>query len=311
MPLQRAVAAADLLQERILDGGFQEITGNLADSPEYARASMYSGFAKTWLADIYCTLAFGGDGPELSSDDAYRLAEEEFTQAIEAADAEPDVLQAALVGRARVRLILGNEAGALADARLVAPDFEFLATYSSNTFEQRNRVHFRTWDFGNWSVGPPFRRLTIDDTGISDPRVELVLNPRPAFEPSQDLYAPLKVPSPSSPLRIATGDEAQYIIAEIVGGTEAVEIINDVRARKGIDIEWVPSGGDPNEIRDKIIEERKRTLFLDGVRLGDIRRYIDKYGLNFFPISTPQAFPMGDQTCLPMPEIERNNNPGV
>lgn len=309
-PLQRAAAAADLLQERILAGGFTEITGTPADAAEYAQASVYSGFAKAWLADLYCTLAFGGTGPELSTADAYRVAEQEFTEAIDAANATAEFRQAALVGRARVRLILGNDAGALADAQQVDPEFELQATYSSNTFEQRNMVHFRTWDFGNWTVGPDFRDLTIDATGISDPRVALEKNPHAAWDPSQDLYTPWKVPSPSSPLMIASGDEAQFIIAEIVGGSDAVDIINDVRARNGVATTWTPSGG-ANEIRDKVIDERKRTLFLEGVRLGDLRRYIDKFGLDFFPTSTPQGFPMGDQTCFPMPDIERNNNPGL
>jgi hypothetical protein len=309
-PLQRAAAAADLLQERILSGGFSEITGEPADAAEYAQASLYSGLAKTWIADLYCTMAFGGTGPELTTEDGYRIAEQEFTEAIDAANAAPDIHQAALVGRARVRLILGDDAGALADAQEVDPSFELQATYSSNTFEQRNMVHFRTWDFGNWTVGPDFRDLTIDATGTPDPRVALEKNPHAAWDPSQDLYTPLKVPSPSSPLTIASGDEAQLIIAEIVGGSEAVQIINDVRARNGVTTTWSPTGG-ANEIRDKVIDERKRTLFLEGVRLGDIRRYIDKFGLDFFPTSTPQGFQMGDQTCYPMPDIERNNNPGL
>ncbi len=309
-PLQRAAAAADLLQERILAGGFTEITGNPSDAAAYAEASIYSGFAKTWLADMYCTLAFGGVGPELSAADAYAIAEQEFTEAIEAAEVTDAVRQAALVGRARVRLVLGNDAGALADAQAVDPDFEYEATYSSNTFEQRNMVHFRTWDFGNWTVGPDFRDLTIDETGTPDPRVALEKNPHAAWDPSQDLYTPLKVPSPTAPLMIASGDEAQFIIAEIQGGSDAVDIINDVRARNGVATTWTPSGG-ANEIRDKVIDERKRTLFLEGVRLGDLRRYIDKFGLDFFPTSTPQGFPMGDQTCFPMPDIERNNNPGL
>lgn len=257
------------------------------------------------------SLAFDGTGPELSSQEVYSLAEDEFTKAIEADGATSTIRQAARVGRARVRLFLGDESGAVSDAQQVDPGFEWLARYSTNSFAQQNMVNFRTWQFGNWSVGPVFRDLTIDDTGTPDPRVELELNPRPAFESSQDLYAPLKAGSPSSPLRIATGDEAQYIIAEVEGGDTAVEIINDVRQRHGISEEWQPSGGDPNEIRDKVIEERRRTLFLDGVRLGDLRRYIEKYGLDFFPTSTPQGFPMGDQTCVPLPDIERNNNPDV
>lgn len=309
-PLQRAAAAADLLQERILEGGFTEIAGEPVDAAEYAQASLYSGFAKTWLADLYCTLAFGGVGPELTTEDAYRIAEQEFTAAIDAENATPEVHQAALVGRARVRLILGDDAGALSDAREVDPDFEMQATYSSNTFEQRNMVNFRTWDFGNWTIATAFRDLTIDETGTPDPRVDLEKNPHAAWDPSQDLYTPWKVSSPSSPLTIASGDEAQYIIAELVGGSEAVQIINDVRARNGVTATWSPTG-DPDEIRDKVIDERKRTLFLEGVRLGDQRRYIDRYDLDFFSTSTPQGFPMGNQTCFPMPDVERNNNPGL
>jgi len=68
---------------------------------------------------------------------------------------------------------------------------------------------------------------------------------------------------------------------------------------------------DANEILLKVIDERKRTLFLEGVRQGDLRRYVDQYGLDFFPTSTPQGFPMGTQTCIPLPEVERNNNPDL
>lgn len=309
--LQRASHVATVAQERILAGEFPQIAPPYEDSPEYARVSAYDGFAKTWLADMFCTLAFGGTGPELTSAQTYELAEAQFTRAIEAANAEPEIRQAALVGRARVRLILGDDAGALADARQVDPEFEMLATYSTNSFPQRNRVHFRIWDWGNFSIDLSFVDLTIDDTDTLDPRVRIVKNPIPAREPTLDLYAPLKVPTAASPLRIATGDEAQYIIAELVGGTEAVDIINAIRARKGIEIMWTPVTGTAEEIRDKVIEERRRTLFLDGVRLGDLRRYIDRYGLDFFSTSVPHGGQMGDQTCLPLPDVERHNNPGL
>lgn len=308
--IQRAVAIADIQQRRIEEGGFEELPDGV-ESAEFARFSAFTGFAKTWIGDLWCTTAFGGTGPELTTQQVYEIAEAEFTAAIDASGAEEEIRQLALVGRARVRLNLGDDAGALADAQQVDPDFEFFANYTTASFEQRNRIHFRTWDFGNWSVGPAFRGLTIDDTGIPDPRVELALNPRPAFEPSQDLLAPLKASSASAPIRIASGDEAQYIIAEIQGGQTAVDIINAIRQRHGIDIQWTPAGTGPDEIRDKVIDERKRTLFLEGVRQGDLRRYLARYGLDFFPTSTPQGFQMGDQTCIPLPEVERNNNPDL
>lgn len=307
IPLQRTNTVAELHMESALAGGFPGVDAN---SPEFARLAMFAGFAKTFLADLYCTVAFRGTGPEHTAAEAYGLAQENFTTAISATGVEAEVLQASLVGRARVRLILGDDPGAMADAELVDPNFEFLLNYSTNTFEQRNRVAVHVRDVANWSVGPDFRGLTIDDTGIEDPRTALD-GPFPGNEPSQPVYAPVKVPGPAAPLRLATGDEARYIVAELVGGSAAVDIINEVRQRYGITQTWTPTGSDPNEILDKLIDERKRTLFVDGVRLGDLRRYIDKYGLDFFPTSTPQGFPMGDQTCMPLPDIERENNPGL
>lgn len=307
IPLQRANTVAELHLERIIAGGFEGVAEN---SPQFALFAVYAGFAKVWLADLYCTVALRGVGPEYTSEEVYELAAADFTRALGASGISNAIRQAALVGRARVRLILGDNVGAAADAVQVDPSFELLLPYSTNTFEQRNRVHVHTFDVANWSTAPAFRDLTIDGTATPDPRVELA-GPFPGNEPSQAVYAPAKAGTPSAPLRVATGDEARYIVAEVMGGQTAVDIINEVRARYGITETWSPVGGDADEIRDKLIEERRRTLFIDGVRTGDLRRYITKYGLDFFPTSAPQGFPMGNQTCLPLPDIERDTNEGV
>lgn len=307
-PQQKAVFVANLLQQRIRDG---EYAGVDIDSPEYARVSMYDGFAKTWIADGWCSAAFNGEGPEYSSNEVYALAEAEFTEAIDAANAEDEVRQGALVGRARVRLILGDDAGALADAMQVDPAFVLLALYSTNTVEQNNRAWWHNWGYGNISVDyRVWSGLTIDDTDVPDPRVQLQLDPIPAYDQGQPLWAAEKISAAGSPLVLASGDEAQMIIAEIEGGETAVEIINATRARNGVAIEWSP-GADPNEIRDKVIDERARTLFLEGTRMGDLRRYITKFGLNLFPTETPQGDASHDNVCWPLPLSERQNNPGL
>ncbi|MEX2531670.1 MAG: RagB/SusD family nutrient uptake outer membrane protein [Gemmatimonadota bacterium] len=308
IPLQRLLAVAHLSQERILNGDFPQ-TAPSDDVAQYARLAFYEGLAKLYLADLYCTVAFYGTGPEYSSDQAYEQAVEHFTHAIDAGQVEPAVRDAALVMRARARLILGDDAGAAADAALVDPEFEFNVGYSTATFEQRNRIHVHTYDVGDWSIAPRFRQLTIDDTEIEDPRT-LVEGPAQAFDASQELWVPLKYPVPASPIRIASGDEARYILAEVAGGQTAVNMINEVRARHGIPTEWMPTGG-LNEIRDKLIDERARTLFLEGTHLGDLRRYMNKYGLDLFPTENPHGIEVGNQTCMPMPAIERDNNPDL
>lgn len=311
--LQTAVASADRVQQRILDGDFEQIE-DPPNSPEVARVSVYKGFAMTWLADMYCNIAFLNQGPLMTSEEAYRLAADQFEVALQAANAEPAMEQAALIGLARVHRLVGEEQAAVSFAEQVDPEAEFLATYSSNTVEQQNHIWFRTWSFGEHSIAPGYRGLTVDDSDTPDPRVELELNPVAPRGSDDDVYAPWKASTAGTPLRIATGVEAQFIVAEALlneNPDRVVEIINEIREQRGLDTEWSPAGEGPNEIRDKLLEERRRTLFLEGTRMGDVRLYLDKYGLNFFHQEIPQGVSVSDETCFPLPSRERENNPGL
>ena len=57
-------------------------------------------------------------------------------------------------------------------------------------------------------------------------------------------------------------------------------------------------------------EERRRELYLEGHRLGDVRRY----NLPLSPAAgTPYAFGgvYGTQSCFPLPDVEKINNPNI
>lgn len=323
-PLQRAVAVSDLLQEDLLAGTYSDRIPNAEGSPQLARVSLFNGYAKMMLGDLFCTTAFGGTGPEYTSQETYALAEDEFTLAIAAANAESEVRNAALVGRARARLQMGDEAGALADAQQVPADFEYIAdVYSTNSSREENDLWNVLFDSDRFSVGPEFRDLAVGyvfssapgspytsstlPVGEPDPRVVVRLEPGNGVgaDGSTPQYEALKYGSATAPIRLASGIQAQYIIAEIQGGQQAVDIINAIRERYGIEENFASS--DPEEIRRTLEEERSRTLFLEGQRMGDLRRYLEKYGWNLFP--TGENY--GDQTCLPLPNAERNNNPGL
>ncbi len=98
------------------------------------------------------------------------------------------------------------------------------------------------------------------------------------------------------------------MVAEAQGGATARDIINQVRAAQGI-VEVFDAAGTASdtEIRDKLIDERSRELFMEGQRMGDLRRYLSGFGLDMFP--TGPLF--GTQTCMPLPDLERDNNPGL
>ena len=106
---------------------------------------------------------------------------------------------------------------------------------------------------------------------------------------------------------IARGAEARLIIAEIQGGQAAVAIINALRAPHGLP---VFSSTDEAEIQKTIVEERQRELWFEGFRAYDIRRS----NLPLFPapntgyqVGLKGGF-YGDQTCIPIPNMELFNN---
>jgi hypothetical protein len=55
---------------------------------------------------------------------------------------------------------------------------------------------------------------------------------------------------------------------------------------------------------DDVKEERRRTLFFDGHRIGDILRYGTPY--SFATGKNQKGVLYGDKTCLPLPSSETN-----
>lgn len=319
-PMQRAAFVTNDLQGDIKNENFPEQVPDPENSPELARVSLFAGYTKLVLADLFCSLALGGDGPELSPAETYQQAVEDFTETIEAEDADPAIQNAAYVGRARTHLQLGNDDQAVSDAEEVPRGFEYAPNvFSTNSQREENDLWNMLTDSQRFTVDPRFRSMVVDGSGTADPRVDVFQDPDDLFgvDGSTPQYQAEKYSSSTSPIRIASWVEAQYIIAEIEGGQEAVDIINDVRSVQ--DIEATFSSSDGIEIRNKVMDERRRALFLEGQRMGDLRRYLDK----FDALPEEGRFPTGedadidlpseyeDNVCFPLPDAERETNPGL
>ncbi len=270
-----------------------------------ATAATHAGFSYAMLGMIMCSAAVDA-GPELTSQQLFALAEQRFTRAIEAGMQAntPAMVSAARLGRARVRLYMGNRAGAAEDARLVPENFVLNATASQDNNRRYNRLFAANTNFGFYTVQPESRGLTTG--GVVDPRTESRNGGRLAADGTQ-LWVQRKYNDFNSPIPIATWEEAQLIIAEAVGGQTAVDAINALRRRAGVPIF---AGGDAAAINRELIEERRRELWLEGQRLYDIHRF----QLPLVP-ATGTAFAKGGTygttTCLPLPDVERFNNPNI
>lgn len=270
----------------------------------------YSGYSHTLLGEGFCSAAIDL-GPELTPAQVFERAEERFTRALEAAEAtgSDETAHMARVGRARVRINLGRPAEAAADARLVPEGFAVFATASNSSTRRQNRIYVQNQLASIVSVGPEYRDLSVD--GVPDPRVGVVETDETGIDGFTTIFAQTKYTSEASSIRIASWEEAQLIIAEAeleAGNVQpAVNIINGLRANAGLP-EF--SGNDQEEVRDQVIEERRRELFLESHRLHDVNRF----GIELDP---PPGTPYskgglyGSDTCLPLPNVERANNPNL
>jgi len=278
-------------------------------------ASAYGGYTLVLMGEGFCTTVIEENGPEVQPASAFQAAITRFDRAIQAADAANDVptRNLAMMGRARANLNLGNSTQAAADARAVLqsdPQFSRVATASGAASRRYNRVGEDFWQ-GRITVDPSFRGLTVN--GVPDPRVVVIDTETPGFGTSDRIWLAAKVGTTrttalrESSIPIATWREAHLIIAEAEGGQEAVNRINVLRTARNLP---AFASADAEVIREQVIEERRRELFLEGHHLGDLRRL----NLPFTP-ATGQPYirggVYGDRNCFLLPDVERNNNPNV
>ena len=266
-----------------------------------------AGYSYIQLGTAFCSAAVDV-GPEMQPAELLAIAEERFTTALEAADrAQSEALRnLALVGRARARLYLGKGAEAVADAQQVPEGFVYYATAAADQNRRYNRVYAVNNRSAFYRVEPSARQVL--HMGHVDPRIGAVNTGRRAAD-GDALWEQTKYPALDSPIPIARWEEAQLIIAEVEGGQRAVDIINTLHARAGLPTDFASTN--EAEIRAHLIEERRNELFLEGHRQYDFLRF----NLPFDP--PPGApFPIkggfyGDARCLPLPDVERVNNPNI
>ena len=271
----------------------------------------YAGYAYAILGEGMCEMAID-NGPKMTRAEVLAIAEKRFTTAIALATALGDasLKNMATVGRARVRLDLGNLAGAAADAALVPPGFVRNAEYSEVTPARENRLYNLTVRNDYLSVGPDYRNLTVN--GVPDPRVKVLElktstgatkigpdNATPMWQQQKFIAT-----AGATPLPIASYAEAQLILAEAVGGQQGLDAINRVRALSGI----APITTPPADFTATVLEERRRQLFSEGQRYADMLRK----NIPFTPpagATNRKSQIFGTVTCVPLPDVETRNNP--
>src|SRR6266550_1691705 len=198
----------------------------------------YEGYSLVLLGEGFCTMVvttldanrqkvWGG---EIQRDSVFKLAVAAFNNAITGATAtgQTEVLNLALVGRARAYTDLGQFASARTDAQAVPAAFTKNVAASGISLRRNNRV----WQEN--SATSDATTLDTTYTKMADPRVPFTDKGKNSVT-GYHLYHQNKYTTSASPIRLASGDEARLLIAEanIATGTfgAADSIINSFRAR--------------------------------------------------------------------------------
>jgi hypothetical protein len=278
------------------------------------KAYAYEGYATQILSEAWCEMVFDGSGETVTRADGMARAEARFDLALmhsqlalsgaRAAEAQ-DIIDLALVGRARSRLNQGKTAGALLDAAAVTPGFIYYSTHETSPSRRAGMVE-RLED--GFNVHPRDRALMVG--GIPDPRVPVENIGPHSSSGVGDWWVQRKYADDGSDLPIASWREARLIIAEL-DPAQSVAIINELRTNPaGLHSEldtsdwplatYVDAGGPANALA--VLEERRRELYLQGVQMGDDQRTGNF--VNWDTGTSPVNAPIGTLTCLPLPEVE-------
>jgi hypothetical protein len=286
----------------------------LGRSKLVAQAASYAGYSLVLLGEGMCSAAINLS-PELTSAQLFTEAKARFDKAIPAATTANDAatLNFALLGRARALVDAGDLANAAIDAGKIPATFVANFAAAGTDVRRQNFVFIHTAQNSHSSVDPLFRAVTIG--GAPDPRVAVTNSGKVGTAPGVQIWTANKYPTITTVMPIARYAEAQLIVAEAKAATGdlagAAAAINAARNTRTGMPQYDVTGQTAAQVKDQIIEERRRELFLEGHRLGDVRRY----NLPLNPaVGTAYAAgggTYGDQRCFPLPDVERINNPNI
>jgi hypothetical protein len=307
---------------------FQALPQGRVNAAVFAEAYLWAGFANRTLGENMCSAVFNG-GPEEPSTKYFERAEAAFSEAITRGTG--DVRTAAYAGRAAVRVHTRNWSGAASDAAQVPLAFVFRVAADPTDANTRNVLAYanlntpyraysgiETWFIGYYnSTGDPRVQFTFDSrypNGVQNlPGYGLV-----AWWPTP------KYPLNNTPIRLASGREMALIRAEAAlianDWPAAMTLINSLRtstvSRTTNQALQPWTAANITQAWTFLKRERGIELWLEGRRLGDIRRWeaASTPGTldwpNFEALSS--LFRNNPPSkCFPIPDSERETNPNL
>ncbi len=286
-----------------------------ATNTSLTQALIWAGFSNRLLGENFCEGVING-GPNGPSTVYLERSEAAFTEAIAVASTAnlTALRDAAIAGRASVRLNRNNPAGAATDAALIANTFVYRMPYFQNELDQYNRLFWA-------SANQPYRAHTVWNTPIEAYRKANRADTRVPFDSSPTIlvgdaavgalgrvrwYFQTKYPTLTSPINLASGWEMRLIEAEtkLIANdlSGALTSMNIRRTALGLAPATASSVTDGWAVLKR---ERGLELWLENRRLGDFRRWRT---LNRPGAVDPKEDMTGRDVCFATPLSEKQTN---
>lgn len=304
-----------------------------ADYALAAQALLYIGYSNRLLGEHVCATVIDG-GPEVSFLTHFERAEAAFTEALSIAQTKGNVPQqnAALAGRASVRIWRGDWAGASADAALVPKDFSYTTPFNIVSMNQSNSLAIATTDqvrrnFSQWGTfygdnydqfqdpRTPYRKFPETPFTIGLGSLPDLGDGRGAIGQVQ-YWQQRKHIREDGPIELSSGRETQLILAESmlrIGDWQgARDIVNEIRGLVGV------PPRQPTTIEEAwtwVKLEKLIELWLEGRAVGERRRWLGDGTDPVAPGTLPSTLRMDDRIgkdrCYPISLQESETNPNL
>jgi hypothetical protein len=296
-----------------------------------AQAYLWAGYSNRVLGEYSCEAVFDG-GPAEPYLKFFERAEGQFTKALAIATAanNANFKNAALAGRAQARMWRSDWANASADAKLVPNGYVWNLPTDEQNPDYRNGIFFGNAGnpYRSYSVWRTYYHTYFSDTG--DPRVPWVADPKfPYANSALPGYGQIpfinqtKYAQATSPYPLAKWQEMRLIEAEALlqagNVTGAMQLINALRTSYTSRTTNQPlrpwTAANATEAWTILKRERGIELWLEGRRLGDLRRWKERNTPgdaalpNFKAVSS--QFKDQPDLCRPIPSQERVTNPNI
>ena len=271
-------------------------------------AYLHAGYANRILGENVCSAVFDAGAPQ-DYTAHFTRAEEQFSEALRIAQAQSNttLVNAARAGRAQVRMALGNWTGAVEDAATLPISFRYDAVYSLNTSREGNGWRAVTLTRGEYTVWGTEWANTTDDPRTPWVRVLTSSGGQAnAANGKTAWYRQQKYLDDAANIALAKGTEMVLIRAEAAlrGGDvpTAMSLVNEVRTYHGLTSLDATTADAAWPI---LQSERGKTLWLEGRRFWDLRRWNEATG------AAKNTFLDSRDRCVPISERERLTNPNI